>query len=449
MKKLLLLLFVVSSSVYAQNGVETDLAKLERLKIESELDSLKKITGEEALSKRGEKKVQYKFGGRVEGRMFYDSHKLIESRNGVLPGMPTAPNYDPNGNDLNQVNSLRFTVFSSRLNFGVNNIRLGKNGGVASAYIEGDFLGMADSYVQLFRLRHAYMRFTWERDELLIGQTNSLFSVEEAQPNTVDFAMKAFQIIHRAPQIRYKRKISSNVNFLVMAEFYNPSHIPVGPKDAQINACLPDLQAQFQFGDPSRVFGGITGGVKFLKPRTVTSDNYKSTKTVTSYSVNGFFKANIDSYTITLFGIYGSNLSGLGYIGGYGKLKDDLRSGDYGYANTYSAATWVDLETPFFNKFKFGFFAGYQQNLGSKKEMDLKKTNGAFDYGYFKDNDAVWVSGLAPRVFYNPIKSLLVGLEYAYTTAVWGKKFDNYYKATETFPKTSNNRIELLVRFSF
>lgn len=448
MKKKLLVLFLSFSTliVAAQDrGVETDLARLERIRIEREMDSL---SIEERESRRGLGKVAYKFGGRLEARLYNDSYKLIESRDGLLPIMPVAPSYNDNGNDINKNNKTRFSVFSSRLTFGVSNIKIGK--AVASAYIEGDFIGMADNSIQLFRMRHAFAKFSWEKDELLIGQTNNLSCVDEIFPNTVMIGAKPFNIVHRGPQVRYTHSFKPTIKLLVAAEYYNPSHIPTGPKDAQHNAGYPNLQMQMKFGDTNSVFGGFTGGVKFLEPRSVDSNNNQISKIVTSYSASGFFKVNFDGYKLSLYSIYGSNLSGLGFIGGYGKLKSDSADGNFGYANTYSMSSWIDIETPSYNKFKFGFFAGRQLNFGSKKEMDLEKnSDGEFKYGYFLRNDAVWVNGISGRVYYEPMKNITVGLEYLYLTALWGKEFDNYYKAIKTHPVTSNNRIELLLRFSF
>lgn len=436
-KKLLtLLLFTTTISVFAQNGVETDLARLERLRVKYELDSLENKIGKENLEDRDKEKVEHKFGGRIDARLYYDSHDVIDARDGLLLALPAAPTYDSKGQLSNANSKVRFSLFSSRINYGVSNIKVGE-GVKASAFVEGDFMGSSDSYIQMFRLRHAYMKLTWEKDELLIGQASSLSFVDEAQPNTVLFGAKPFNIVHRGSQIRYTRTILPMIKVMVAAEYYT-SHKAAGTSDAQANAGLPDLQTRIQFGDPSTILGGITAGVNFLKPYAEDSNGSKLTEISTAYNLSGFLKVNMDGYTLTAFTMYGTNLSSFGFIGGYGERADSD-----GFTSTRTHVSWIDIESPTFNNFKLGFFAGYQANLGSKNQFS------SISDGYFNNGDVLWSSGLSPRIYYSPIKRVTFGLEYTYLAAVWGKEFDKYYKATSEYDKVFNNRVEMLFRFTF
>ncbi|MFI3261791.1 MAG: hypothetical protein R3Y26_02660 [Rikenellaceae bacterium] len=437
-KKLLSLLFLTTAvSSFAQEGVETDFARLERLRVEAEIDSLENVLAKrKELTSNDTDKVQHKFGGRIDARLYYDSHDVIDYRDGLLLALPAVPTYDSNGNLSNSNSQVRFSLFSSRLNYSVSNIKLGENV-KASAFIEGDFMGSSDSYLQLFRLRHAYMKFTWEKDEVLVGQASSLSFVDEAQPGAILFGAKPFNIVHRGSQIRYTRTVLPKFKIMVAAEYYT-AHKATGPSDAQNNAGYPDIQTRLQFGDPNTVLWGVTAGVNFLKPYAEDDNGKKNTEVSTSYNVSGFLKAKVDGYTLTAFSMYGTNLSSFGFVGGYGEAANSD-----GFTSTRTHVSWVDLESPSFNNFKFGVLAGYQANYGSTKKFSN------ISEGFFNNGDLVWSSGISPRISYSPIPKVYIGLEYTYLTAVWGKEFDSYYKPISEYDKVFNNRVEMLFRFVF
>ena len=427
MKKILLL-FVFSFAVaalYAQ-GIETNEAKELKEKL---------------------RKVTFKVGGRIDARFSYDTYQSVTSRDGILYFFPKAPQFDRLGSDLNKEGELNFNLYSSRINLSVAGFRgLGAD---MSVFIEGDFMGSTTNYLQMFRLRHAYFKMVWPKNELLIGQTSHLTYVDEMQPNTVFFAGGVpFNSLNRGPQIRYTRVFSPNVKLLVADEMYG-GHNSVGPSDAQRKAAIPDMQVQMKFGNPDHIFGGFTVGYKFLKPRSVDNDGLKINKRVGSFDVNAFLQFILEGYRFQLWGIYGQNLSMLNMIGGYGKLLSDPTGGNYDYANTSTLSAWFDFQTPTFKGLQFGFFAGYQKNFGSNKPMDLAKKDGVFQYGYFRDCNVTWFNRLSPRVYYYATKNLSFGIEYSYSVASWGETFNAYYEAEKSYPTSHNNRIEVLARFAF
>lgn len=442
MKKNWLLLFSLMFSIhgFSQNYVETDEAKEERVRqiIENEKDN----------SVYSRLKPKLFFGGQLDLHVMYDSYQNVDSRGGVLYYYPSAPSYNSYGEDLNKEGQLRASMFASRFNFGVKDVSI--LNAIGKAYVEVDFMGASDTYLQHIRLRQAHFTLDWEKDQLLLGQTSSLTTVSDVMSNSIMFGGGVpFNPLHRGVQARYTRKFTPSVKFLVAAEMYT-AHKPAGPSDQQTLAAIPDLHMQMQFGDNSSIMGGFTFGGKFLQPRTVDAQGYKINTIVASYDASLFLKANVDSYTIKVYTIYGGNMSGSSYIGGYAKLLDESASGDYKYGNTYSISAWGEFESPVVNQFSYGLFYGYEKNLGSHKKLDLSKSSdGEFKYGYFRDNDLVWTSRISPRFCYVPTKSLLFGLEYSYCQALWGKSFDEYYVATEVYPVSVNHRVEFFARFKF
>ena len=402
--------------------------------------------------KAQENKISFKIGGFVEFKSYYDDYRSRVSRYDHIYFYPLSPKLNTSGEDMNQTGSLNFSVATSRLSLTVSGMKL-LNADISS-YVEADFTGSAETYIGMLNLRHAYINMEWEKSSLLFGQTDHLTSVKEVVGQTVGFgAGYPFNTLNRNMQIRFSHKFSNNVNLILAAHMFS-GHNSLGPAKAQAQAGLPNLQAQLKFGNPDKIFGGITFGYKLLKPRVYDNANFYK-KTIGSYDINAFFRANIaKGYTLRLWGIYGENLSHLGMIGGYGKYVDYLSSstspiGDYPYANIKAYSTWIDFETPAFNNFKLGLFAGYQKNLGTSKTMDMTMLSGDYQFGFYKDPKLNWFSRISPRITYTLSKKLIFGLEYSISHARWAKSVDMYFKPVEQYDVNHNNRIEFMAKYIF
>ncbi len=399
-------------------------------------------------------KANFSFGGTVDARFIYDSYDSYSARDGVIYFYPSAPNFNVNGIDLNKNDALNFSVFATRLHAKVDGFTV--LGADANVMIETDFLGTSDDALQLMRIRLAYFQLDWGNDKLLIGQSNSMNFIPEVVSGCVDFAGGLpFNTLNRAVQIRYDHSFNNIVTASFNAEMYD-HHRSVGPKDAQIDAAIPALHAQLLFGNTSgkHTVGGITFGAKWLQPRESYINNIfeeiKTDRTIFSYSVNGFFKFYAGDFKVQLYGIYGSNITTLGNIGGYGKLLEDSETIDYRLTNSYSASGWLDIESPTFNKFKISLLMGYQKNLGTKEQIDLATNDdGSYKYSYLKDPNLQSFSRIAPRIHYAASKQLGFELEYSYNTASWAQEIDNNLKSVGANDVTKNNRVLFRTFFKF
>jgi hypothetical protein len=247
-------------------------------------------------------------------------------------------------------------------------------------------------------------------------------------------------------QIRYTGKLAEKISLLVAADIYS-SHKSTGPANAQVMSGIPDIHAQIRFGDPKKLFGGITIGYKTLKPRNYDITERLLSTTVEGFDINGFFKAVMGGYSLKLWGIYGGNLSMYNMLGGYGKVYYSGNSNilDFAYTNMTTLSLWGDFETPAFKKFNAGLFYGYQQNMGTIDPVDLSATSDL----YFRDSKLEWFTRISPRLIYSPVKNLVFGLEYGLTFAQWSKSIDEYLKPVEKFEMNFNNRIEFMAKFVF
>jgi hypothetical protein len=400
-----------------------------------------------------ENKLNIKIGGFVEFKSYFDDYRSRTSRYDLVHYYPLSPKLNSAGEDINSTNSLNFSIATSRLTLTVSGVKL-LNADVTS-YFEADFTGSSEAYIGMLNLRHAYFNLKWKKSSLLFGQSDHLNYVSEVNAQTVAFGVGfPFNPLNRNMQIRYSAAIAKNVNFIVAAQMYS-SHLSLGPAKAQAQAGIPDIHAQIRFGDPSRLFGGITAGYKVFKPRTVDAQNNLISTKIGAFDINAFFRATMGKgYTFKLYGIYGQNLSMYGIIGGYGKVSDFLSGSsnpndDYSYENVRSMSSWVDFETPSFKDFKFGIFYGFQKSFGTKQLIDATMANGDYAYGFYKDPKLMWFSRLSPRVVYSASKKLIFALEYSLSHAKWAKTINTNLMGTDFFPVNHNNRIEFMAKYVF
>ena len=400
-----------------------------------------------------ENKLNFKFGGFVEVKSYYDSYRSRASRFDLTNYYPLSPKLNSAGEDINKNGSLNFSIATSRLFVNIAGVKL-LNADINS-YFEADFCGSSETYIGMFNLRHAYINMKWKKSSLLFGQTDHLTYLGEVNAQTVSFgAGFPFNPLNRSIQIRYTASLAKNVNFLIAAQMHGGS-TSLGPAKAQAQAGVPDFQAQIRFGDPAKIFGGITAGYKVLKPRTIDALNNLISTKIGSFDISAFFRATIaKGYTLRMWGIYGENLSHLGMIGGYGKVSDFLSGSsnlniNYSYENVRSMSSWIDFETPSFKDFKFGIFYGYQKSFGTKEFIDVTMSGGDYTYGFYKDPKLMWFSRLSPRVVYSASKKLIFALEYSLSQAKWAKSINTNLKGTDFFPVNHNNRIEFMAKYVF
>ena len=400
-----------------------------------------------------ENQVTYKFGGNIEFKTIYDDYRSKTARYDLQYTYPLARNFNTSGLDINKSRSLNFSVMASRLTFTVSGFEMLKAN--VSTYVETDFLGSAETYIGMLNLRHAYINLKWVNSNLLFGQSSHLTNVDEVSAGTVCFASGyPFNTLNRGMEIKYSQNLAKNVDFQIAAMIYS-SHKSMGPANAQSQAGVPDLHAQLKFGDPNKIFGGITFGYKFFKPRTVDANKQLISTTFGAYDVNAFFKATTSKgYSIKLWGIYGENLTMFGMFGGYGKVAQFIDNTnpnpDYKYASTRALSTWLDFETPAYKNFKFGFFYGYQKSYGTATSIDAtKNSSGEYIYGFYRDPSLEWFSRISPRVLYSLSKRLTFGLEYNLTYAQWAKTIDANLRPVDKYAVNHNNRLEFVAKFVF
>lgn len=390
--------------------------------------------------KAQDNKPQIKVGGQLFLATYYDTYQSVDSREGVSYSFPLPPNLDPDGKDLNKGGQFGMSPYQSRFSITGDNFRV--LNADARVYIETDFMGSSANLFQLVRMRHAYLHLKWEKDDLLFGQTNNLEMVEETVSGLLTAGSGSpISILERPIMIRYGRQLGGKWKAYAAASFH---HVQTGDPEAGRNSGYPSAEARIQYGSADKLMVGVAGSYKNFRPRTETDNGYKAEERIGSANVTAFMRAVLcNGYLLRVQGIYGSNLTQLGYMGGYGKKLNDRMNqmDDYGYTNFRGAAAWLDFESKAYNNFRYGIFGGYMENLGTGEAVDPTEL--------FARNAGLHSTGrVSPRVTYG-ISNLLLGIEYSLFWAKWGKEFDEKYLPTRSFDMAYNNRITMLVRYSF
>lgn len=386
-------------------------------------------------TKNADEKV-VKLYGFVRFDAYYDTYESTASRDELLYLYPKKAVFDVNGNDINKSSTLGMASFVSAFGIKVNGPEVW--GAKTSSLLETDFYATADSYVQLLRLRHAYVKLDWGKFNLLIGQASHPMQVAKCMPSTVTYAIAVpFSVLNRSPQISATFLPVDGLSIQASALIHGYHKTP-GDVNAQRNSGLPDMQLQGIYS-VNNMFVGFTTGVKFLKPRLVTTLNNKTDKKISSYNLQGFAGYANKNISVKIMGILGENLTHLTMIGGYGAAQNPVLTDDYDYSNMRTYSYWTDIT--FLDNPKIGIFAGITGNMGATgKYYPIS--------GYSRVDNMEHTYRLSPRVTYK-IKNLDLGFEYLYAAAVYGKTFDEHYKAIDVFDATVNHRLVAMLKYTF
>jgi hypothetical protein len=400
-----------------------------------------------------EEKPSIKIGGYILTETYYDSYMSLDSRDGEIYFYPLRKKLDIDGNDKNKVGQLEMLGLQSRLRVGVTG---GKAlGAKVSGLLEADFLGTASDYKFMFRLRHAIVKLDWEKTQVLMGQYWHPTIIPELSPNTVLFACVVFNPLNRPTQIRVTRQLAPNLKVMGAISMF-AAHRPSEPAgtNTQRNSGLPESNLQVQIGNTSSLFASVTGGYKFLKPYLTTPINkdtsFAATKIVGSYHISATAGYSMSLLAIRMQCTYGENLTSFNMIGGYAPIKGSRNAkGEYDYTNMNTLTYWGDMETKG-SKVRFGIFAGYSENLGTKDSVEFIKNS---DLGIDtkkdlcrNDADLQSVYRVSPRVYFlqGPVT---FGFEYSITGANYGTFSGK--KITNVVDKSVNHRFMMTVKYTF
>jgi hypothetical protein len=369
-----------------------------------------------------------KFSGFVKTDILWDSRQTVDIREGHFLLYPKGDSLDLDGNDINAKASFNFLSIQTRIRGDIK----GPDalGAKTSGAIEGEFFGMADSDINGFRLRHAYVKLNWPTTELMVGQYWHPMFITSCYPDVVSFNTGApFLVFSRNPQIRLTKDIKNfRIIFTALSQidFKSPGPDPTLPAPGASskyirNSAIPSMNLNLEYSKKNTESGkeflvGIAGNFKRLIPRlqsTITTDTiYKTTEGINSLAGMVYLKMGFPKIVVKVAGLYGQNMFDYTMLGGYAvKSYTDEAKGLVDYTNITILSTWAEIMTTG-KKVQGGLFMGYSKNLGASDPLI-----GPY---YSRGKDIGYLYRISPRIIYNIAKFRLAP-EIEYTVAGYGK----------------------------
>ena len=399
-----------------------------------------------------EKKITFKPYGFVRNYAAFDSRANLSSNSDQFNMIPQDEKLNEYGDDLNKKPDILLLSITTRLGLNITGPEF--LGAKTSAKIESDFAGFGTSNTVL-RIRQAYAKMDWEKDNLLVGQAWHPM-MGDMMPDVFSLATGApFTPFSRSPQVRYDR-LAGNFKLTATA-LYQFQYLSYGPNandltssttsfDYARKALIPELyfQAMYKKGD---FMAGAGVDILTLKPRTEYADadnvKYLSNELVTSFSPTAFFSYKEGNWGIKGRVTYAQNASHLNMLSGYG-VTEMKENGEVEYGSLSSVTGWVDVT--YKQKLEKGtltycLFGGYGKNLGCKD--DFVSSSMMYVRGY-KNIDNFW--RVSPSVLYTH-NAMQIGLEYEPTTVGYGTmKADG---SVDKKRSVTNHRICALLKYNF
>jgi len=380
------------------------------------------------------------FSGFVKTDIFFDSRQTVSLREGHFLLFPENEKLDADGKDINAKGSFNILSIQTRLACAIT----GPDalGAKTSGYIEGEFFGNINTGINSFRLRHAWIKLSWPKVELLTGQYWHPMFVADCSPATVSFNTGApFVVFSRNPQIRITRtfgKIKLSLTALSQVDFVSDG--PDGPSPKYLrNSILPEANLLIQYSTKNEEKGtefmvGASINYQLLTPRLSTTviiskaydtvinnivfhkdavtETYKTNTKSQGLAANLYVKLKLKHVTLKAGGEYGEDNNAYVMLGGYAvKSVTDAARGFVDYANVRSFAVWGDFHTNG-KIWQPGIFGGFGKNLGVGEPVTgpyyARGTN--IDYAY----------RVSPRLVFN-VQKLRIAGEVEYTVAAYGK----------------------------
>jgi len=343
----------------------------------------------------GDQKFGIDWGGFVKVDYMFDSRQTVTAREGHFLLFPANKN-NVNGEDINDQANFNILAVQTRLTGKITGPDF--FGMKTSGVIEGAFFGHSDSDINGFRLRHAFVKLSNEKIDIIMGQYWHPMFVTDVFPGTYSFNTGVpFQPFSRNPQLRISTKGNVRFTGVMFSERDFASRGPAGITSKYVrDAGMPQLHAQLQFGG-KEFLGGFGANLKTLRP-VLGADN------ITNTAFIGYMKTKLGNTTFKLEGIYGENMTDLLSIGG---MAEDTSGG---YTSNKTFTVWGELSGGK-DAFVWGLFSGYTKNDGFKEAV------GGEIYGLGPTIENVF--RVAPRFGWKSGK-MEIGVEVEYTSALYG-----------------------------
>lgn len=333
--------------------------------------------------------------GFARSEMYVNSRQNYEAKGGIICLYPKPIQLDDYGYDVNDKVNAAFLAITSRIGvkyqYTLPNLSMG-------AHIEGDFCGTA-SYIDIFRLRHAYAFVHYKNHSFTVGQTWHPY-YDGVFPNVLTLnGGTPTGIINRSPQIKYEWNL--NPYWRITGAFVTEGIATIRPE------ALIGISGQNEHWK-----GGIMAEYRYQNiNHTFTTEIGSTAQTFPLHAFNGTIYAQYkkDKWLTNARVVGGQNISHLMIVGGYGLATEDAQNLQASFANLNQLAAYACAS--YGTKWRVNLFGGYLKTFGSDAECTQFSGTGT---------DVSDIIKAAASVEYT-YKGLNVGLEAEYTNAAYGQ----------------------------
>lgn len=392
-------------------------------------------------------KPQLTWGGFINTDMWWDTRQNVTKRHGNELLYPRPKKLDNNNCDINDHPDYGIIPFVVRLTGRLDGPAL-LCSNKTHAFFSGDFRGVDDATTPLFRFRKGYVKFEWDRFDLLIGQDNHPMYMSDCKPNTVAYSKGApIAARPRVPQVRVTWRpnpCDESAEDKIICAIYSHSRTtrsrgPDGPHVKYIqDGLMPAMDMQWRKELDDFTFCGIGADFKRIVPRLSTLDMlYKDDKSITSGLLYVYFSHNRPEFSVRTKMLYIHDGSEFGFLSGYAVDCEDPITKKRTYTNLRSFSYWLDMDVCPESQLSPGIFLGVARNLGSDKRLFRDPDNN--QHIIFAGEPAIRLLGrAAPRIWYT-CGPITFGAEVEWTYAEYGT-LDDFGKASLDTSGVSNVR---------
>ena len=393
-----------------------------------------------------DKAVKAEIYGFVRNYFTYDSRSCVQSNEGLFNMLPNDVKLGVDGEDLNEIPSVRFLSMTTR--FGLNVTGPEIFGAKSSAKFESDFCGASSGTAFNLRIRQAFTKLAWEHSDLLVGQAWHPMS-GDLMPEVFSLATGApFNPFNRSPQVRYNYTPVKALSFTAAALYqYQYGSVGLDGKTSNTysrNALVPEFFVGMT-AKGEHLTGGFGVNASTIAPRVIAND-MRVDERLTSYSAMVFGSLKVDYLSVRAKAVYGQNTSHMQQPTGFG-IVETFDNGVNNYESMQLGSAWITMM--YGKKLRYGFFAGWLKNYGSageKFESLVVRNNTGMDQAY----------RFSPIVTYK-VQNMQIGLEYEHTATAYGEYFvhENDYPRQVTNGTVTNthwvanNRVCVMVKYDF
>jgi len=321
------------------------------------------------------RKFEYHVLGGVCFENMYDSRQVIGSRYNEFIYAPAPQNLDPNGQDINDKDQFNMMGVRACCSLHVKGPEIW--GAQTSAVIEGEFNGLADDTVRLFRLERAHANFDWEHTTLLIGHYYHPLVLDEMFPETISRGHGiVYDPFQYAPQIKLRHRVKNFDFVFALAKDFD--------RQEARWATVPDIFAQLNLNIWKQILGA---GVNYhavvprlaseMPPKEVREANstlvlekkYKTTAQVGSLYPFVFALLKFDPFQLRLRATYAQNASVYDITGAYAVQYRSPVTDERLYVNLRTVTFWADFIYKRNQRIEPAIFFGVAKNLGAKEKI--------------------------------------------------------------------------------